>query len=98
MRPPPPRLAALAAALALASLPARAAAPKPLTVDDVWSVRRVGTPVLSPDGRTVYGVLSAKGVPARLVYYPDENHWVLKGQSSKHWYGEVLAWLARWLK
>ncbi len=51
MRPPPPRLAALAAALALASLPARAAAPKPLTVDDVWSVPRVGMPVLSPDGR-----------------------------------------------
>jgi dipeptidyl aminopeptidase/acylaminoacyl peptidase len=49
-------------------------------------------------GLELYGVLKAKGVPARLVYYPDENHWILKGQNSKHWYGEVLGWLARWLK
>jgi dipeptidyl aminopeptidase/acylaminoacyl peptidase len=49
-------------------------------------------------GLALYGVLTTKGVPARLVYYPDENHWVLKGQNSKHWYGEVLGWLARWLK
>jgi dipeptidyl aminopeptidase/acylaminoacyl peptidase len=49
-------------------------------------------------GLELYGVLSAKGVPARLVYYPDENHWILKGQNSKHWYGEVLGWLERWLK
>jgi dipeptidyl aminopeptidase/acylaminoacyl peptidase len=49
-------------------------------------------------GLELYGVLTAKGVPARLVYYPDENHWILKGQNSKHWYGEVLGWLERWLK
>jgi dipeptidyl aminopeptidase/acylaminoacyl peptidase len=49
-------------------------------------------------GLELYGVLTAKGVPARLVSYPDENHWVLKPQNSKHWYGEVLGWLARWLK
>jgi dipeptidyl aminopeptidase/acylaminoacyl peptidase len=49
-------------------------------------------------GLELYGVLTAKGVPARLVYYPDENHWVLKGANAKHWYGEVLGWLDRWLK
>ncbi len=49
-------------------------------------------------GLELYGVLTAKGVPARLVAYPDENHWVLKPQNSKHWYGEVLAWLERWLR
>jgi dipeptidyl aminopeptidase/acylaminoacyl peptidase len=49
-------------------------------------------------GLELYGVLKTKGVPARLVYYPDENHWVLKGSNAKHWYGEVLGWLARWLK
>ncbi|HEY7412699.1 MAG TPA: S9 family peptidase [Vicinamibacteria bacterium] len=48
-------------------------------------------------GLELYGVLKAKGVPARLVYYPDENHWILKPQNSRHWYGEVLGWLARWL-
>jgi dipeptidyl aminopeptidase/acylaminoacyl peptidase len=49
-------------------------------------------------GLELYGVLTAKGVPARLVYYPDENHWILKGQNSKHWYGEVLGWLAKYLR
>jgi dipeptidyl aminopeptidase/acylaminoacyl peptidase len=49
-------------------------------------------------GLELYSVLQIKGIPSRLVYYPDENHWVLKGQNSKHWYGEVLGWLARWLK
>jgi dipeptidyl aminopeptidase/acylaminoacyl peptidase len=48
-------------------------------------------------GLLVYGVLKAKGVPARLVYFPDENHWILKPQNSLLWYREVHAWLKRWL-
>jgi dipeptidyl aminopeptidase/acylaminoacyl peptidase len=49
-------------------------------------------------GLELYGTLQAKGVPSRLVVYPDENHWVLKGQNARHWYGEVLGWFARWLR
>jgi dipeptidyl aminopeptidase/acylaminoacyl peptidase len=49
-------------------------------------------------GLELYGVLTAKGVPARLVYYPDENHWVVKPQNSRHWFGEVLGWLDRYLR
>lgn len=45
----------------------------------------------------LHGTLAAKGVPSRLVVYPDENHWVLKGANAQHWYGEVLGWLERWL-
>jgi dipeptidyl aminopeptidase/acylaminoacyl peptidase len=45
----------------------------------------------------LYGVLKARGVEARLVYYPDENHWILKPRNSLHWYGEVQSWLARYL-
>lgn len=48
-------------------------------------------------GLELHGVLTAKGVPSRLVYYPDENHWILKPQNSRHWHGEVLGWLQRWL-
>jgi dipeptidyl aminopeptidase/acylaminoacyl peptidase len=48
-------------------------------------------------GLACYGVLKAKGVPARLVYFPDENHWVLKARNSLLWYREVHAWLERWL-
>ena len=45
----------------------------------------------------LYGVLKSKGVEARLVYFPDENHWILKPQNSLVWYREVHDWLARWL-
>ena len=48
-------------------------------------------------GLLAYGVLKAKGIPARLVYFPDEGHWVLKPRNSQLWYREVHAWLGRWL-
>ncbi len=48
-------------------------------------------------GLECYGVLKAKGVPARLVYFEDENHWILKPRNSLIWYREVLGWLERWL-
>lgn len=48
-------------------------------------------------GLELYGALKSKGVEARLVYYPDENHWVLSPANSIHWYGEIHAWLERFL-
>jgi len=48
-------------------------------------------------GLELYGVLVAKGIPARLVYFPDENHWILSRSNSIRWYEEVLGWLQRWL-
>jgi dipeptidyl aminopeptidase/acylaminoacyl peptidase len=49
-------------------------------------------------GLEFYAALQGQGVPSRLVYFPDENHWVLKPQNSVFWYGEVRDWLARWVK
>jgi dipeptidyl aminopeptidase/acylaminoacyl peptidase len=49
-------------------------------------------------GLAIYNVYKARGLPARLVVYPDENHWILKPQNSQHWYGEVLGWIARWFE
>jgi dipeptidyl aminopeptidase/acylaminoacyl peptidase len=49
-------------------------------------------------GLLMYGLLKAKGVPARLLYYPDENHWILKPRNSLLWYREVQGWLKRWLE
>jgi dipeptidyl aminopeptidase/acylaminoacyl peptidase len=53
--------------------------------------------VPAAQGLECYGVLKAKGIPARLVYFPDENHWVLKPANSILWYQEVHNWLARFL-
>ncbi len=37
-------------------------------------------------------------VPAKLLYFPDENHWVLKPQNARLWYGTVLAFLDEHLR
>jgi dipeptidyl aminopeptidase/acylaminoacyl peptidase len=69
-------------------------------------VRRMKTPTLVihgqldyrvPDqqGLAYYNTLKAKGVPARLVFFPDENHWILKPQNSRLWYREFFTWLRR---
>ena len=36
-------------------------------------------------------------VPSRLIVFPDENHWIQKGENSRLFYSELAAWLARWL-
>ena len=46
------------------------------------------------NGLAYYNTLLVRGVPARLVWFPDENHWVLKPRNSRLWYGEVFDWLA----
>ena len=46
-------------------------------------------------GLAYYNTLKARGVDARLVWFPDENHWILKPRNSKLWYGEFFAWLKR---
>ena len=46
----------------------------------------------------MYTVAQRMRVPARLLVWPDENHWILKGENSKVFYREVHEWLARWLK
>jgi dipeptidyl aminopeptidase/acylaminoacyl peptidase len=33
-------------------------------------------------------------VESRLVIWPDENHWILKGEDSRYFYKEVQDWLA----
>jgi dipeptidyl aminopeptidase/acylaminoacyl peptidase len=44
-------------------------------------------------GLAYYNTLKAKDVEARMLWFPDENHWVLKPRNSKLWYGEFFAWL-----
>ncbi len=48
-------------------------------------------------GFEYYNTLRIKGVPSRLVYFPDENHWILKAQNAKLWTGEVFGWLEKYI-
>ena len=41
--------------------------------------------------------LKLLGVPAKFLYFPDENHWILKPQNSRLWYSEFFAWLKRYV-
>ena len=48
-------------------------------------------------GLAYYSTLKALNVPSRLVFFPDENHWILKPQNSRLWYREYFAWLGKYV-
>jgi len=47
-------------------------------------------------GIELYHALLQQGVPARLLYFNDENHWVLKPGNSLVWYREVRDWMDKY--
>ncbi|HZP02581.1 MAG TPA: S9 family peptidase [Terriglobia bacterium] len=78
-----------------------------------WSpsnfVQNIKTPMLVvegakdfrvPEGQAfqLFTALQRRGVPSRLLYFPDEGHWVLKPLNSQLWYKTVLGWLDQYLK
>ena len=44
-----------------------------------------------------WSVLQRLRIPSRLIVWPDENHWILKGENSRFWYQELHAWLKKYL-
>lgn len=69
-----------------------ALAATPFTAADLVALNRVSDPQVSPDG------LQRRGVESKLLYFPDENHWVLKPANSLQWHAVVLDWLDAHLK
>ena len=49
-------------------------------------------------GLQSFTALQERGIPAQLLVFPDENHWVLGAKNSLQWHNTVFAWLDRWLK
>jgi dipeptidyl aminopeptidase/acylaminoacyl peptidase len=49
-------------------------------------------------GLATFTALQRRGIPSRFLYFPDENHWILKPANSQQWHDEVLAWLEEHLK
>ena len=49
-------------------------------------------------GIELFNILQNRGVRSRFVYYPDENHWILKPNNSLHWYQEKKDWLAEFFQ
>jgi len=54
--------------------------------------------VVETQGLSTFTALQRKGIPSKLLYFPDENHWVLKPHNSILWHNTVLDWLDEWLK
>ena len=78
-----------------------------------WSpssyVQNIKTPMLLvegakdfrvPEGQAfqLFSALQRRGIPSKLLYFPDEGHWVLKPQNSQLWYKTVLGWLDEHVK
>ena len=47
---------------------------------------------------STFTALQRRGIPSRLLYFPDENHWVLKPANSVQWHEAVFEWLDTYLK
>ena len=67
-------------------------------------VDKFATPTLITHGQTdlrvpvnnsieMFQTMQKLGVPSKLIYFPDENHWILKPQNSIFWYGAVRDWI-----
>jgi dipeptidyl aminopeptidase/acylaminoacyl peptidase len=54
--------------------------------------------VVDVQGMATFTALQRRGIPSRFLYFPDENHWVLKPANSILWHDTVIGWLDRWLK
>jgi dipeptidyl aminopeptidase/acylaminoacyl peptidase len=50
------------------------------------------------EGFQLFTTLQRLGVPSKMLYFPDEGHWVLKPQNSQLWYQTVGDWVDQWLK
>jgi dipeptidyl aminopeptidase/acylaminoacyl peptidase len=47
---------------------------------------------------STFSALQRLGVPSKMLYFPDENHWVLKPLNSLKWHATIQSWLAEWLQ
>jgi dipeptidyl aminopeptidase/acylaminoacyl peptidase len=54
--------------------------------------------ILANQGMAAFDAAKMRGVPAQLLIFPDENHWVLKPQNGILWQRTFFGWLDKWLK
>jgi dipeptidyl aminopeptidase/acylaminoacyl peptidase len=50
------------------------------------------------EGLQLYTALQMNGTDSKLIYFPDEGHWILKPQNSEFWHKNVFEWFAKYLK
>lgn len=50
------------------------------------------------EGQQLFTTLQRRGIPSKLLYFPDEGHWVLKPANSELWHKTIFEWLEGYLK
>jgi dipeptidyl aminopeptidase/acylaminoacyl peptidase len=50
------------------------------------------------EGIAAFTALQRRGIESRLLYFPDENHWITKPSNLVQWYSEIFAWLGKHLE
>lgn len=54
--------------------------------------------ILASQGMMAFNAARLRGVPAEMLIFPDENHWILKPQNAVMWQRVFFRWLDKWLK
>jgi dipeptidyl aminopeptidase/acylaminoacyl peptidase len=54
--------------------------------------------IADSQGIGTFNALQRRGIPSKLLYFPDESHWVLAPHNSILWHETVIGWLDQWLK
>jgi len=54
--------------------------------------------ILASQGMAAFNAAKLRGIPAEMLIFPDENHWVLKPQNGILWQRTFFSWLDKWLK
>jgi len=54
--------------------------------------------VVETQGMSTFTALQRLGIPSKFLYFPDENHWVLKPANSIQWHNTVIEWMDKWCK
>jgi dipeptidyl aminopeptidase/acylaminoacyl peptidase len=54
--------------------------------------------VVDTQGMSTFTALQRRGIPSKFLWFPDENHWVLKPKNSILWHETVIEWIERWTK
>lgn len=54
--------------------------------------------ILASQGEMAFNAARLRGVPAEMLIFPDENHWILKPQNAVLWQRVFFRWLDKWLK
>ena len=54
--------------------------------------------ILASQGMAAFNAAKLRGLPAEMVVFPDENHWILKPQNAVLWQRLFFRWFDKWLK